>query len=101
MRKGQTKRQASGDESNGKGRVGHERASFQSLPNGECAAGKLEQSPYESHWAAHQDWAAVERPDHQPAPLLSEDARRILNRFSLTPAARRALREADRGNERY
>lgn len=68
MSRKQIERMESVGQKNGK-------AAFTSLPNGQCAAGPVPQSMYETKWAAHQLWAAGERPDCNYGPVLTEQAR--------------------------
>lgn len=58
-------------ESNGNGQVSGERADFTSFGEGRP-------SYIERGWARGQAWAAVERPDRNPAPLLTDAARAVL-----------------------
>lgn len=51
----------------------------------------------ERNWARVNDWAAVERPDLHPAPVLTPKAKAIVHRFTLTPEARRIL-ESERNH---
>jgi len=67
-----------------KSAVTKQRADFQST-----AAGNS--SYIERNWARVNEWAAVERPDLHPAPVLTPAAKQIVHRFTLTPEARRLL----------
>lgn len=71
MQRIHTKRQVNGSQANGKARGGLERADFVSTARGNS-------SYMERNWARMQPWAAVERPDLHPAPLLTPEARHFL-----------------------
>jgi hypothetical protein len=53
-----------------------ERADFVSFAV--APQGKVQQSMYESKWAAYQPWAVEERPDRNYGPALTPEARRLL-----------------------
>lgn len=76
MRKDQSNFEVRVEQSNGKRSAGVERADFTSFAK--APDGKPQQSLYETKWAAYQEWAAVERPDRQFAPCLTEEARQQL-----------------------
>lgn len=91
MTRKKSERQVSVDNPNGKARGKGERADFISM-----AAGNS--SYIERNWARVKEWAAVERPDLHPAPVLTAEAKEIVHRFTLTPEARRLL-ESERNHE--
>lgn len=77
MAKENIKRQVSNGQANGNRAMGTERAkTFRSF--GKAPEGKVQQCLYETKWAAYQSWAVVERPDRQFAPMLTDEARRVL-----------------------
>ncbi len=67
-----------------KARSTSQRADFVSVATGHS-------SYIERNWARVNEWAAVERPDLHPAPVLTPAAKQIVHRFTLTPEARRML----------
>ena len=67
-----------------KSAVTKQRADFVAVATGHS-------SYIERNWARVNEWAAVERPDLHPAPLLTPAAKQIVHRFTLTPEARRLL----------
>lgn len=71
MSKGTRNRRTNGSESNGKAATHSERADFVSFGVGRS-------SFIEKGWALQQPWAAARRPDTNPAPLLTPEARQLL-----------------------
>lgn len=70
-----TRKQTGITRPNRKTRGKGERADFVSF--GAAPAGQVQQSIYESKWAAHQPWAATQRPDRIYGPALTPEARRL------------------------
>lgn len=71
MSKKVSDRQENVDKPNGKGGKANERADFESFAQGRS-------SFIESGWARKQAWAAAKRPDTHPAPMLTPEARALL-----------------------
>jgi len=69
-----------------KAAVTKQRADFVSTAEGRS-------SYIERNWARMNAWAAHQRPDLHPAPVLTAEAKEVVHRFTLTPAARRALEQ--------
>lgn len=69
-------RQASVGKAKGNAATRSERADFTSF--GIAPEGKVQQSIYETKWAAYQPWAVCERGDHNYGPVLTDKARQAL-----------------------
>ncbi len=92
MSKKVSDRQENVDKPNGKGGKANERADFESFAQGRP-------SYIERGWARAQEWAVTERPDRQPAPMLTPEAKAVMHPFALTPEAQallEAMNHADR-----
>jgi hypothetical protein len=76
MSKKASERQENVDKTNGKGAKANERAGFKSFAV--APEGKVQQSMYETKWAAYQVWAVCERGDHNYGPVLTDKARQAL-----------------------
>lgn len=76
MAKANGKRSQSIGQSKGSAATHTERATFVSFAA--APLGQSQQSPFETKWAAYQEWAVVERPDRQFAPILTNEALQVL-----------------------
>lgn len=76
--------------------VGQAKANRKGKAFKESATSRLKPASYIEHgWAKAQEWNAVERPDHQPAPMLTREAVAVLRCPMITPEGLKAMREAD------
>lgn len=76
MQRKQIDRQQTVDQTKDTAQRGSERADFVSFSR--APQGKVQQSLYETKWAAYQPWAAAERPDRNFGTCLTPEAREAL-----------------------
>ncbi len=76
MSKKASERQVNVVKANSNGAKANERACFVSFAV--APEGKVQESMYETKWAAYQEWAVCERNDHNYGPVLTDKARRAL-----------------------
>jgi len=69
-----------------KAAVTKQRADFVSTAEGRS-------SYIERNWARMNAWAAHQRPDLHPAPVLTAEAKEVVHRFTLTPAGLKEMRK--------